>query len=255
VNEKKVALLKRHIPFYYLFRHFKQLFSPKEFEYVLLSNNLNRYDVFIDVGANLGVYTFLFSRSAADVYALEPNPFLYEYLSAILKKKVKLINCAASSKSSVASLYIPSNELTSGRSSLVLENTKAYSGSLVEEKVSTILLTDLVACEEYNRIFVKIDVEGFEIDVISGCQGWFENECNVDFMIEIDSGHNKQWSKVFEFMKENHYKSYYFNGEKMVLMPELKGLYNLKLYQEWKGKRKKVDNFFFSREDLSTLSC
>jgi len=56
-------------------------------------NNLNKNNVFIDVGANIGFFTLIASNlvgSGGQIYAFEPIPSTYEYLKTNVSKKSNL---------------------------------------------------------------------------------------------------------------------------------------------------------------------
>jgi hypothetical protein len=64
----------------------------------------------VDVGANLGVYAYLFSKFTRHVIALEANPSLCKELRTSLPKSIEVINLAASDSEGSCEFYIPESD-------------------------------------------------------------------------------------------------------------------------------------------------
>ena len=66
----------------FLVRHIKFHLINYEDEYLYLKHFLKKYDVLVDIGANRGIYTYLFStiKPKKIILAFEPNPFMYKFL-------------------------------------------------------------------------------------------------------------------------------------------------------------------------------
>lgn len=114
--------------------------------------------LFFDVGANIGSYSILLAEIGASVTALEPAPDTFELLAeniAINGYDISAVRAAAGSFNGTISF-------SAGADSL---NRIDPNGSMVVPLVTLdLLLGDRVADG------VKIDVEGFEIDVLRGCE-------------------------------------------------------------------------------------
>ena len=64
------------------------LFDYEPVETNLVKSNVEKNDVVIDVGANIGYYTLLMAKNQAFVHSYEPEPFNFE----LLQKNVVLNN-------------------------------------------------------------------------------------------------------------------------------------------------------------------
>ncbi len=126
--------------------------------------------VFVDIGANQGLYSILASRNkmCQRVHALEP---IHE-TAAYLKENLKLNGCSNVSVREVAlthksgSFQIESNPAHTGVASLRNAARQGNSAFLQTiEGITHVELTDLEAPQGC-RIFVKIDVEGLEETVL-----------------------------------------------------------------------------------------
>jgi FkbM family methyltransferase len=128
----------------------------------------------VDVGANIGVTAVIAGLLArqGSVLALEPVKDTFEYLATnIVQSKLTNVKCrnvaAASAPGHVQVVTRPGHSFASfiGYDE-VLER---YAGYEVE-RVEAVTLDQLVEREGVGRVdFVKIDVEGFELEVLRGC--------------------------------------------------------------------------------------
>jgi FkbM family methyltransferase len=121
----------------------------------------------IDVGANRGYYSWALSRAGATVEAFEPNPVLARFAQTKLGKRVRLHEVALSDHAGVATLYIPRR--ASGSSLHIIGNLdNVYAHDDVDE-----IQVRLATLDSYgfkNVGFLKIDVEGSEMEVLAGAR-------------------------------------------------------------------------------------
>ena len=133
-------------------------------------------DVVFDVGAYFGFFSYhAVQKGAKEVYAFEPNPYVFEILkkhAEMWNDKIKPYQLALSDKNGEADLFI-SNEL--GVDSTMLENREnsilKFHQYNKKVKVKTMTLDSFV--KEYNveRVdFIRIDAEGSEREIIKGAK-------------------------------------------------------------------------------------
>lgn len=138
-----------------------------EFEH--LEKFLDSEGVFIDVGANTGIYTIKAAKHFGNngtVLAIEPFPDVFATLfQSVLTNgftNVRLRNCCAGELTGSSTLWMNRNQPNSF--SLVKREEIASSLSTL-----TVALDDLFLWEGLNRLdYLKIDVEGAEQQVIVG---------------------------------------------------------------------------------------
>lgn len=117
---------------------------------------------FCDVGANIGNHSVFFSRILdRDVYAFEPVPESYGLLSENLvlndvASQVQAFNVAVGASESTGVMHVHQTNL--GASKLVEEEGGGV-------RISTL---DSILPSESNIALIKIDVEGFECEVLRG---------------------------------------------------------------------------------------
>jgi FkbM family methyltransferase len=131
--------------------------------------------VVIDVGANIGQYTLMAAQLAGPsghVFAFEPDPLNAAALQRSIERngfadRVELLRIAVAGRSGEAVL-----ELQSDRTRSRLCPNKSV-GSLrpAATLVRTLALDDFADDRELDRLdFLKIDVEGADIDVLRGAE-------------------------------------------------------------------------------------
>ena len=121
----------------------------------------------IDAGANRGYYSWALSRVGATVEAFEPNPVLARFAQAKLGRRARLHEVALSDRDGVAILYVPRR--ASGSSLHIIGNLgNVYAHDSVDEIQVRLATLDSYGFE--NVGFLKIDVEGSEMEVLAGAR-------------------------------------------------------------------------------------
>lgn len=116
-----------------------------------------------DVGANIGTKSEAMLRSGAQVIAFEPNPLVLPELKANCSRfeNFTLIEAALGSGAAIATLYIRKGI---GQSSL----KKNWEGKIVSSCNVPVVTLD-AAIEKFGiPYYCKIDVEGWELEVLQG---------------------------------------------------------------------------------------
>jgi FkbM family methyltransferase len=164
-----------------LFVNYEQFFTDKIYESFFSENNLvNKLDVVIDVGANVGLFTeYCLQKGASKVYSVEINDKAIKTFKQIhgSKENVKLITKGLSDKSGEIEVYLdPENSLVS---SVIQTHAPGLS---ISKKVQTMSFKELLDSENIQHInLLKIDVEGAEYDIFKGID--LEILSKIDFII------------------------------------------------------------------------
>jgi FkbM family methyltransferase len=130
-------------------------------------------DLVFDVGANIGEYTELFVGLGARVVAIEPNVQLAPVLKKVWPTDRVTVECLAlGSREGSADLYLCGRDYLSTLSSewiAVAERSERFSGIHWNEKIAVPVSTLDALIQKYGMPkFIKIDVEGFEKEVLAG---------------------------------------------------------------------------------------
>ena len=137
-------------------------------ELACLGQILKSGDVVIDVGANIGTHSVFFSKKVApggQVYALEPQRIIFEFLSA---------NLAMNGLTNVIPLQVGAGDCLAEAIIPVLDPSVAHNfGNLNIEGHSAgelVKVLPLDALELKRCNLIKIDTEGMELKVLRGAQ-------------------------------------------------------------------------------------
>ena len=154
--------------FIYL-QNYKRLFTlPKEIRTIV--NSLEKYEVCLDFGANVGIYSQLFAKYKATVYSFEPDPIPFKELKqkSANFKNINPIMKAVGTTNSKGKLYLDKKYLQdelfySEHNSLIKEKDN------VGDKYIEVEVVDIADwLNDFERVkFAKIDVEGFEVELIN----------------------------------------------------------------------------------------
>jgi FkbM family methyltransferase len=154
----------------------------------------------VDVGANIGLYSYALSKLHEKVYAFEPAADLTRDLAAWNPGNIKIINSGLSDSERAATLFVPvlKGVALDGYGSLTTGNL-ANPDSHIEKPIS---LRSLDSFRLSNVTFIKIDVEGHEVATLKGATETFRRERPV-VLIEVTT-HTMQ--TVTDFFSTQNYR-------------------------------------------------
>ena len=157
-----------------------------EKEIKIIPNLLVNCNRAIDIGANVGVWSYWLSKYAKQVESFEPNPKIFNALKNIKIKNVNSYNIALSNKSGSVDLLIP-------KGSKGFSNQGASLSSIKVQGEHKRISIEAKCLDEYNFLdvdFIKIDVEGHEHEVIEGAQETIK-KFKPTMVIEMEEKHNR----------------------------------------------------------------
>jgi|TARA_B100001094_G_scaffold47030_1_gene42237 FkbM family methyltransferase len=203
--------LKQNIKFKYLpFRLYHRIRCYKYAKYRspelnLISNLVKKNQNSIDIGANLGLFTFFMSRASKHVFAFEPNPYPLENLKDLVDSNVTILPIALGNNDGPVEIKIPHHR--KGWSS---NGASLASKEINDGKILNIQCRKLDSLNIENIGLIKIDVEGFEIEVIRGAKDTILKNKPV-MIIENEIVHTKDTNELFTIMNEFGYDKYICN--------------------------------------------
>lgn len=209
MNAKQHAkeLLKDAFPSIWLQWHFMHRPKSAERELEYLRRVVPKGAVTVDVGANCGLYTRQLARLSKQVHAFEPSRPMADLLRRTSATNVSVHEVALSDRNGDAELFIPQSEdgLVHGLASL--EPQPPMPGRhLVSTHVPTARLDAVV---DHDVAFVKIDVEGHELNVLNGATELVEH-CQPVFLVEAEDRHRAQATRsVFEYFGDKSYRGFF----------------------------------------------
>ena len=172
-------------------------FVPRAGAVELIRKLSVNYPVFVDVGANFGVWTLALAAAHpnADVYCLEPTPNTFAVLCDNIAlngfQNVTALQLAASDSVGVCSYQVTEktsqyNRLAPFKPSAVDLDRGRFIGARTIE-VKTARLDDFCRERHIDKIgFLKIDVEGAEVSVLRGAENLLRSRAIDLICIEVD---------------------------------------------------------------------
>jgi FkbM family methyltransferase len=151
-------------------------------------------NVVVDVGANIGYFTLLAARlvgSEGRIYAIEPSPGTHAALVRNIRlnelRNVTPVEAAAGAEVGEATLRDVVEGTNRGASSLRSDPERGWGvRKAVEVTVPLNTLAAIVPVDEWPRLrLVKVDVEGFEADVLRGLVPILENGHRPSVLVEV----------------------------------------------------------------------
>lgn len=141
---------------------------------------LSKEKTFIDIGANIGLFSSIALSSGANVIAFEPHPRIRKILeSNVVKRGAKVYPFALSDENAEVKLFL-SDEVGS------------HSLSLETDDYVTVKAMPLDSIITGKVDVIKIDVEGAEIKVLKGMKNLLKNH-KPDLIIEVEEEHLRRF--------------------------------------------------------------
>jgi len=187
----------------------------------LKSKFKTRNKLFIDIGAHHGYFScFANANGVNQIVAIEPDKLNYKFLEKNIKRnnyksKTKLINLAIGEQEGIVNLF----GFGTG-----VSTSKNWGGN-VSKRVQTVKISKLdQVIQDYlplQNTIVKIDVEGFEYEVIKGAEKTISTAKETSFIVEItltegqkvgkDALASKNISGIINLFNKYGYNIYEFN--------------------------------------------
>jgi FkbM family methyltransferase len=165
----------------------------------LMGSYMSSDTKYLDIGANIGNHVTYLNKyiGVNEITVIEPNPLAIAILEANLKLNniydivdTSCLGYGLSDKNSMVNVFIPADNLGAAR--------------CIEDKEGTIKITtgDALLTEK-SFDFVKIDVEGMEIQCLYGLKKLIDR-CRPTMFVEVDNANMQLFA---EWCGKNSYKT------------------------------------------------
>jgi FkbM family methyltransferase len=216
--------------FRYLYRAYRYRLRVDPAELRFVGERLRLGHVAVDIGCHKGAYTYWMRRRVGPggaVYAFEPQPrqvaYLREAFSAMRYDNVVVVPMAVSDKCGEMLLRVSADagrtheaSLERGAGCREQGGSSSSSNSLLSAPCSTLsvnvtTLDDFFAERPHGPNFLKIDVEGHELEVLEGARRTLETH-RPTILVECEARHRPGGDvrPVFELLHSLGYEGSFF---------------------------------------------
>jgi FkbM family methyltransferase len=222
-----------------------------EQEFYLLPELVGDRKRAIDIGAHNGLYTYELSKLCDSVESFEPQPWLYNKLCDYAIPKASIHNVGLSNKQDYLEINVPTLD---GKKLDGMASFRASAATSEKYQVETVRI-EVKRLDDYqfkDVSFMKIDVEGYESEVLEGAIETIKtNYPNI--LIEIEQRHlpDIDMLSVFNLIKDLDYSGCFILDGRRLPIEEFSFEIHQKPYiQEleilnFKNIKKYVNNFIF----------
>jgi FkbM family methyltransferase len=190
---------RKKLPFFYWLHRGLGMCGP---EFSHLSDFFVSTETAIDIGANQGLFTYVFSRRFQRVYAFEVDEEVASTISNYNPGNITLYPFGLSSTSRTSKFYIPvlKGLALAGWGSFDRDNL-AGAEEFIEKDVQVKRLDEF---EIPAADFVKVDVEGHEVEVLKGAAATIDR-CRPVVLIEVKDKNLETVNSWFEVRNFRRY--------------------------------------------------
>lgn len=223
----------------------------KKIDQIKEIHNFFKAETVIDIGANIGYWSLIRYLNLPEIkkfYCFEPSKVTYSFLNVNLSKinKIQIFNYALGNSNSYKKLSFP-----------FWENNKSYrihnlglrsiygNTDLVSEKIKVKKFDDTFSKKFFGSksFYIKIDTEGYELEVLKGMENFIANTNKLTIELEFNDNVYKNISadivnEIIIYLNKYNFKAYYFNKNKIIHI-------NLKDIE--KLTKKETNNLYFRK--------
>lgn len=216
-----------------------------------VENYLSENATFIDVGANKGLFSYVASQKPyVDVHTFEPNPLYYRRLQR-LKPSNNFYPLALSDFEGTTQMKVPifGEKYVGTRGTLNIDFLEEEETS---QKVFDIEVSTLDTLFKHTKVhFIKIDVEGHELNVLKGAAQVLLRDSPL-LLVEIEKRHNLENAEmVFDLLEKHGYVALFLDSKGGVTRANKEFLFDYQKDDDFRTERY-INNFFFiQQEDLA----
>lgn len=191
------------------------------FETEVLKKEIEKGDVVLDLGANIGYYTLIFAKLVGQkgkVYAFEPDPDNFALLAKNVGingyKNVILVQKAVSNKNGKIKLFLSEDnteghiiyDLNDGRKSIEIESVR---------------LNDYFKNYDGTIDFIKMDIEGAEGEAVCGMSDLLKKNVKIatEFNPSLLKGSGMGPEKYLKLLIKHGFKLYHLDEQEKKIEP------------------------------------
>lgn len=179
-------------------------YEPETFEKIKEIFKNKQIKSFWDIGANVGIYSvFIAKRYSCNIYAFEPSKKYHSFLklNTTFFKKVKAHNFGIGSVNKKDTIILTDEP-----------GSNYIAGNEFDKNIKKSEICELRTIKKLSNIkapnLVKIDVEGFEYEILNNSIDFFKKNKTI-LILEIDEDNLERYSKnkkdILHLLKSRNY--------------------------------------------------
>lgn len=186
----------------------------EEAERKAIEKSLHNHAIILDIGTNFGLYSLTLAHQfpKSKIYSFEPfhlnfNTFK-KNISLNSLDNITAIKKAVGNKNDTITLYYDESNQNLGMVSAIPNGNTTTS-----EQVDLITIDTFIEQNNLSNIdFIKIDVEGFELDVLEGMKKSLQHFSPI-LLLEINDEKSLSTQKTIALLQSFNYKRYFINND------------------------------------------
>jgi len=186
----------------------------------LICSCLKEGDVYVDIGANTGLLakSILDNTKLSKAFIIEPVEYL---INEAIKKlegcgNVKFYKTGFSNVNESKLFYLSENNY--GYNKIYEEGMEIHPHK--KEYINCIKFSDWVKDNSVGKVdFIKIDVEGHDVEVIEGMAEWLDSIDNKPYILFEGNWNSEKENRIVKTMQESYNYEFKFFGRDILLIP------------------------------------
>lgn len=195
-----------------------------------LKSTLKEGDIFIDVGANEGIFSILAGKLVGPegkVYAIEPMPINVSLLKRNITENgldniIVLDVAAGEENKEVIFNDVKYGNMVGGCNNRIISMLSLIPGMVSSIKVKQRRLDTLIHDPLDKIKLIKIDAERYEPQILNGISTWLNPDCSTDFIIELKPKKSKEVIDLF--LNDYGYDGYMHRVDSMAFNDNIRWL-------------------------------
>ena len=193
-------------------------------EYNLIAKEFFEKEIecILDVGANIGYQSSFYNKffgNKIKIHSFEPHPISYYFLEKNLSSfdNIKLYNFALGNENKEDYMSIPSYEahrLSNLGSMSIGQHSNNFKTKILIKKLDLLP----ISFQQFKAIYIKIDVEGYEDNVLKGMSNFLNSNLHLYLKIEINRNFNNvaKINSTISFIEKLNFKFFIIKNEKFI---------------------------------------
>jgi FkbM family methyltransferase len=196
-------------------------YDSNEKDFLKIFNLIPQDGILLDIGANIGVMTTVFAqkRPHCTIFSFEPIPQNYKTLQKMVAhfklKNVQVFKLALGAKQGKVKMHMPemNNAKKQGLSHVVSSKYNPLKGEYFEVEINALDLFEPTKNAIQKIEAIKIDVEGYELEVLMGAKALLLKNKPV---VYCELWQQPQRNQTLEFMKSLGYECFVADNHAIV---------------------------------------